>query len=118
MTNTEKELDRLVQELHKNQRCHICGVKPATEMHHIIGRENKILRYDLVNLLPVCHTCHCDIHDKGLEAINFIPYAQAQYLRQIKNKSYKDILTFELGMSEKEFLDYCKRALKGFLSKK
>lgn len=112
MKAIEKELDRLVQELHKNQRCHICRFKDATEIHHIIGRRNKLLRYDLVNLLPVCHEHHIMIHDKGLNVEDFIHKEQWQYLQQIKNKSYKDILTFELGMTEEEYLKQCKKTLK------
>lgn len=111
-----KELDRLVQELHKNQRCHICGTYHATAIHHIIGRANPLLRYDIVNLLPVCDDCHRKIHDKGLDAFDYIPKEQADYLKQIKNQSYKDILTFELGLTEKEFLNQCKKKIKSLLS--
>lgn len=112
MKEIEKELDRLVQELHKNQRCHICRFADATAIHHIIGRRNKLLRYDLVNLLPVCYSCHSKIHDMGLDVSQFIPSKQWQYLQQIKNKSYKDILTFELGMTEEEYLKQCRQTLK------
>ena len=112
MKAIEKELDKLVQGLCKNQRCHICGVRRATAVHHIIGRANKMLRYDPVNLLPVCNDCHSQIHDKGLEVSAIIPKEQWRYLQQIKNQSYKDVLTFELGMSEDEFLRDCKKRLR------
>ena len=112
MKAIEKELDRMVQELHKNQRCHICGAYSATEIHHIISRKDKMLRYDITNLLPVCHTCHMKIHDKGLNVFEYIPKEQAQYLMQVKNESYKDFLTFEMQMTEDEWLKQCKETLK------
>lgn len=111
MKAIEKELDALVQRLHKSQRCHICGVKYAEAIHHIIGRSNKMLRYDIVNLLPVCYDCHRKIHDEGLNALHYIPKEQAQYLMQVKNESYKDFLTFEMQMTEDEYLKQCKQTL-------
>lgn len=112
MKPIEKELDRLVQGLCKNQRCHICGVRQAAAVHHIIGRANKMLRYDLVNLLPVCNDCHRDIHDRGLDVFAYLHLGRWQYLQEIKNQSYKETLIFELGMSEDEFLRDCKKRLK------
>ena len=112
MKAIEKELDRLVQGLCKNHRCHVCGVRPATAIHHIIGRANKMLRYDIVNLLPVCNECHRDIHDKGLDVSAYLHKGRWQYLQEVKNQSYKEILTFELCMTEDEFLRDCKRRLK------
>jgi 5-methylcytosine-specific restriction endonuclease McrA len=112
MKAIEKELDRMVQELHKNQRCHICGAYSATEIHHIISRKDKMLRYDISNLLPVCHSCHMKIHDKGLDEYQFLGELQAKYLKSIKNKSYKDFLIFEMQMTENEYLKFCKKRLK------
>lgn len=111
-----KDLDRLVQQLCTNHRCYICGIARATAIHHIIGRANPLLRYDIVNLLPVCEACHRKIHDKNLDVSKYIPKEQWQYLQQIKNQSYKDILTFELQLSEKEFLARCKKTIKELLS--
>ena len=112
MKPIEKELDRLVQGLRKNQRCHICGVRQATAVHHIIPRANDLLRYDPVNLLPVCYDCHRDIHDRGLDVSAYSHLGRWQYLQEARNQSYKNVLTFELGMSEDEFLQYCRRRLK------
>lgn len=115
MKPIEKELDRMVQELHKNQRCHICGVKSAEAIHHIIGRANKMLRYDITNLLPVCNECHRKIHDKGLNVYQYIPKHQAQYLEQVRNESYRDFLTFEMEMTDDDYLKYCKKTLKNVM---
>lgn len=112
MKAIEKELDRLVQMLHLGQRCHICGYHNAEAVHHIIGRANQLLRYDVVNLLPVCNSCHRKIHDNGLDVSDYIDSIRWNYLQRVKNESYRDILTFELQMSEDEYLRWCKRTLK------
>lgn len=111
MKAIEKELDRLVQTLCINHYCHICGTHNAEAIHHIIGRANKVLRYDFTNLLPVCHECHRKIHDTGLDVSKYVLPERWQYLQQIKNKSYKDLLVFELGQTEDEFLKACKAQL-------
>lgn len=115
MKTIEKELDRLVQMLCINHRCHICG-KDAEAIHHIIGRANKILRYDFINLLPVCNLCHRKIHDEGLDVSKYVSPERWQYLQQIKNKSYRDLLIFEYMQTEDEFLKDCRNHLKRILN--
>ncbi len=115
MESIEKELDRLVQMLCINHICHICGTRSATAVHHIIGRANPVLRYDVTNLLPVCNECHRAIHDKGVDVSGYVHPWRWEYLQRIKNKSYKDILTFEMQMSEKEYFKQCRQVLKGLL---
>ena len=118
MKAIQKELDKLVQMLCIDHRCDICGCRAAEAVHHIIGRSNDLLRYDFSNLLPVCYECHRNIHDKGLEVSKYIHPDRWQYLQQIKNKSYKDVLTFDLGMSEAEFLKDCRSTLRRVTSEK
>ena len=107
-----KELDKLVQGLSKNQRCHVCGLRNATEVHHIITRGNDLLRYDPANLLPICGDCHKAIHDRGLDVSAYLRKDRWNYLQRTKNQSYKNMLTFELGMSEDEYFRWCKKTLK------
>jgi len=56
--------------------CVMCGEKglmvPATEVHHIVpaesasnAREMSALMFDPSNLMPLCHTCHVEVH-KGM----------------------------------------------------
>lgn len=115
MKAIQKELDKLVQMLCIDHGCHICARK-AEAVHHIIGRANPLLRYSIVNLLPVCYDCHRKIHDEGLDVSKYIHPHQWEYLQRIKNKSYKDVLTFELGMSENEFLKDCRSRLRSLVS--
>lgn len=86
-------------------------------MHHIIGRSNKLLRYDLTNLLPVCFDCHRMIHDEGLDAFEYIPTVQAEFLNDVKNSSYKNFLTFVVNKTEDEYLKHCRKTLKSLLTK-
>lgn len=116
MMAIKKELDKLVQELSHNQLCLICSKRKkhrkADCIHHIIRRKDYMARYDIVNLMPVCSDCHSEVHDKGLDEYQFLDELHAQYLRSIKNKSYKDFLIFEMQMTESEYLKFCKKRLK------
>lgn len=109
MKNIEKELDRLVQMLHLGQRCWVCG-KPAECVHHIISRRNKLFRYDLINLQPLCFNCHRLVHDGKIDVYDYIPSYQKEYIETYKNTLYKDYL-FELNYTEDEYLKVCKKAL-------
>ena len=61
----EKQLDKLWRERGANY-CEICDKLPLSERvdytkldtHHIVGRTNKLLRWDLRNQLKVCPTLH------------------------------------------------------------
>ena len=117
MKAIEKELDRLVQMLHLGQRCHVCDCVMADAVHHIVGRSNPLLRYDIVNLLPVCHSCHRDIHDRGLDVSECIGEVRWNYLQKLKNRSYRDVLTFDMQMSEDEYFKWCKKTLIDVMSK-
>lgn len=102
MKPIKKELDRLVQQLSHNQLCRICRAK-ATECHHIISRGNPLLRYDLPNILPVCHLHHTLIHEGKIKVEDYIPAEIWNYLQEVKNKSYKDYLLY-IGKTEDEYL--------------
>ena len=112
MKSIKKELDELVQGLSKGKVCQMCEAFPATEIHHIGRKKTPLERYDLQNLMPVCHNCHTEIHNGHLNAYDKIPLKQRVYIEMMKNMSYKNFLIFELGMSEDEFLRDCKKRLK------
>lgn len=116
MKAIEKELDRLVQRLSENHRCHHCG-KPAECVHHIITRRDKMLRYDIVNLTVLCLDCHRAIHDGHLKEESFLPKEVFEYLEQVKNQSYKDFLIFEMQMTEDEYLKSCREKLESLIQR-
>lgn len=110
MKTAEKKLDRLVQMLHLGRRCAMCGCN-AEAVHHIVGRANTLLRYAPINLMPVCTFCHRRIHDVGIDISDYLKDGVYDTLMRYKNKSYKDMLTFELKMSEEEWLEECGKTL-------
>lgn len=116
MKAIEKELDQLVQQLSEGKKCQMCDAM-ATEVHHIGRKKTPLERYDLQNLMPVCHECHTKLHSGHMNAYDKIPLKQRMYIETMKNMSYKNFLIFELGMSEDEFLKDCRKRLKGLLNK-
>ncbi len=100
----EKELDKLVQLACVNQRCRVCG-KPAECGHHLIGRANKMLRYDAINIMPLCYDCHRLIHDSKINQWDYCTEENHACLKMIKNLSYKDFLTFVAKQTEREYLE-------------
>jgi len=68
----KKKCDRLLQQKYVllNPFCLVCSA-PTSEMHHYIpkSRSNN-LRYDDMNLIPLCRECHCKIHQENDPRIN------------------------------------------------
>lgn len=89
MTPLEQKLDRLYPKLGHNKRCAVCG-KPAEHIHHIIPRANTLLRWDVLNLLPVCAECHQRIHEHKQQLI--LSPKRREYLEYMKNVDFKDFL--------------------------
>jgi uncharacterized Zn finger protein (UPF0148 family) len=52
----------------KHSVCIVCNTKDATDIHHMKGRENKLL-LDINYWLPVCRGCHRKITDDSTWAI-------------------------------------------------
>jgi len=77
----EKELDKLVQTACLSQKCRVCG-KPAECGHHLIGRADKMLRYDAVNIMPLCYECHRLIHDGKINQWDYCLPEQKEFLEE------------------------------------
>ena len=61
MTASEiKKLDKLWREAIKSRdkSCQICGSVAYLNAHHVIGRRNRNLRWDLDNGILLCSGCH------------------------------------------------------------
>ena len=99
MTNKEKQLDKLVQIHSLTKRSIVSGAR-AECYHHIIGRRNLLLRYDIKNLAPMTLKEHELLH-RGLLNPR---YEHKEYLDRMKNVSFKDYL-LENGLTKDEFLD-------------
>lgn len=120
MKAIEKELDRLVQEVCHNQYCRICAkkdgiLKTSEAMHHLIGRANKMTRYDLINLMPVCLEHHRAIHDGKINQWDYVDELSRKYLMEMRNASYKDFLLKVANKTDDEYLNECRLRLKHFM---
>ena len=103
------KLDRLYPQLLRvNPKCRFCG-REAHAIHHIIGRANLLLRYDLNNLIPICDDCHRLVHDKGIEM--FIPPLRMYYLNTMKNIQFQDYLLSH-NLTREEFFKQKETELK------
>lgn len=106
----EDTLDRLYPKLSKGRICAICGFSPATEMHHIVRRDNLVLRWDYQNLMPLCHRCHTLVTDGKVRADSYIPSTQRSYLAKMKYKNIRDYL-LEHALTRDEFLELKRKEL-------
>lgn len=58
-------LKRQIEKLHRTfKRCQNCKVKPYQETHHINGDHDD---HSLDNLLPVCRSCHRQLHGVSIQ---------------------------------------------------
>ena len=63
----KRELDRLVQQIYikRNPHCLVCRA-PTDEMHHYVQKKQSLnLRWEEINLIPLCKGCHCRHHRSG-----------------------------------------------------
>ena len=107
-TAQDHKLDNLASKLKKDRRCECCGA-PAVHVHHIIPRANRLLRWDVMNLIPLCAECHRRIHDKDKYLI--IAPAREKYLQKMKNKDFKDYL-LQHNLTKEEFFKLKEQALR------
>lgn len=110
---TSRELDKLVQKACENQQCRVCRKSPCVG-HHVTRRREKMLRWDILNILPVCPEHHRMIHDGKIKEQDLLPEEIWNYLQEVKNKDYRTFL-LEIGMTEKEYLEDCKHKLLEFI---
>jgi len=94
-----KLLDSLVQTYCYNQRSIVSNQTPCVG-HHIVGRSNKLLRWEIKNIAMVTTKEHDLIH-RGLLNPR---YEYQDYLDEMRNKSFKQYL-LENGLTVDEFLD-------------
>lgn len=99
--NLEDENDRLVQQWASLQRSYISGAKGCVG-HHFYGRRHLLLRWDILNIIPLTPDEHRDFHDGKLKIEISNPFRR-QYLINRLNKDFKDYL-LEHGMTKKDFI--------------
>lgn len=109
----EKENDRLVQIWASKQRSYYSH-KPAECGHHYYSRRNKLLRWDLLNIIPLTYEEHNLLHAGCIELEIRNPFRE-QYLQNMYNKDFKNFL-LEKGLTEQEYVKECNRKLKEKIS--
>ena len=96
--------DKLYPKLAYGRCCLAClaawRVRPCTEVHHYIRRANPITRFELLNLIPLCHECHEKIHAGKLHEP--ISEEQKEWLNKLANKSLKGICIAR-GITKEEY---------------
>lgn len=105
----EAENDKLVQIWACKKRSYISG-KPAQCGHHYYSRRNKLLRWDLKNIIPLTLEEHTKIHSGEL-SYKIINPCNLLYLERLYHKDYKDYL-LEKGITDVDFVKECNRKLK------
>ncbi|MBR5584018.1 MAG: HNH endonuclease [Lachnospiraceae bacterium] len=116
MTDEERafeKCERLYPKLAYGRPCYVCASKhlmtPATEVHHIMPRVHKMLRFEPLNLMPLCHKHHQLITDKKLDEP--ITTKHREWLQQMSVKDFKGMLIAR-GMTKAEYYEQQYRKLK------
>lgn len=73
--------------------CLLCGKNTEVAHHHVHKSKSNRLRYELDNLIPLCHHCHLVLHNnesywaskvvqiKGLEWFNELEKKKNEYVK-------------------------------------
>lgn len=109
----EAQNDRLVQIWASRQRSYVSG-KPAQCGHHYYSRHNRLLRWDLKNIVPLTLEEHTQLHSGKLEYKVKNPCNEL-YLERMYHKDYKNYL-LENNLTDAEFVSKCNKKLKEALS--
>ena len=109
----ERENDRLVQIWATRQKSYVSR-KPAECGHHFYSRGHKLLRWDLLNIIPLTLEEHSKLHSGNLEITIENPFRR-QYLQNQVNKDYKSFL-LENNLTDYEYIKMCNKKLKEKIS--
>jgi 5-methylcytosine-specific restriction endonuclease McrA len=90
ISRLQKKLDRLIQLyfVPKFPNCYLCP-NETSEMHHFIQKkQSTALRYDPINLIPLCKSCHCRLHksDYSVMSIKIKEYKGDKWFNDILRK--------------------------------
>ena|SRR3990167_1499166 len=84
----QKETDRLLQETVRklNPHCIVCGKPEQVGHHHHPKSVSNRLRYELKNIVPLCHGCHMRHHQAH------DPTIQEKYTERMGGEKWKEEL--------------------------
>lgn len=102
------ELDALVQKWAATQRSYL-SYRPAEVGHHYYGRRMELLRWDLLNIIPLTDEEH-KLYHSGKILIEIKNPFRELYLAQRAAMDYKQYL-LENQLSKEEFMLQCKEKI-------
>lgn len=85
-----KHCDKAMSQLVRSKGfCEKCGNTENLQHHHIVGRANKTLRYDILNGMSLCWQCHFfQAHGGALAFVDWLDEQfpdRMKYLRSVRN---------------------------------
>jgi 5-methylcytosine-specific restriction endonuclease McrA len=81
----DKLLTPIVKKL--NPKCLLCGSPTEVAHHHIHKSKSSILRYDLDNLINLCHRCHQALHhNESYYASRIIQIKGLEWFEKLEKK--------------------------------
>lgn len=98
------------------KRCAFCKSNDGLEIHHIIPRSHRLLRYARINGIPLCKKCHRIAKMQvGREKIaECIGSADWEILKIVEQMTLNDFLKDEC-MTRDEYYESCVESLKRFI---
>ena len=102
ITKADKALQEAIRKTYQN--CLVCGKSGTIGHHYIYKSQSNYLRYHWDNIVPLCYTCHFNLHHKGPETQNRINEikGEAWYkeLEALKRKGHKEGFRFTIKYLE------------------
>lgn len=94
ISTIKNKLDKCWRDKVKEKKfCEICGRKENLNAHHIIGRRNLNLRWDLRNLCVLCPYCHTfginSAHQNPLFFLDWMKKHRPDDLKYLQKKQYE-----------------------------
>lgn len=69
----------------KHKKCLLCPNKSQVAHHFIYKSQSSRLRYEEINLIPLCTICHCKLHhDENIGASKIVAIKGAKWFREIE----------------------------------
>ena len=106
----KNKLDALAREVvRKRGKCERCGNKDTLQVAHIYTRTYKETRWDTLNLLLLCASCHFWAHRQPIEFTEFVKkYFGEERYEELRRRARKTRQWFpdEYEKLEQELLKY------------
>lgn len=91
----QKECDKLLTPIIKKifPSCLLCNNPTEVAHHHCHKSKSLLLRYDLNNLINLCNSCHCRLHNnESYEASRIIRIKGVKWFDYIEKQKNKTIV--------------------------